>query len=785
MTLKIREKLLIPVVLTIAAGMVAGFFYSYVASTRGIEDAIRKALVRETRNTADLIDKWLDARHTDLLTWSRSQIFLDVLQVNGTQSSDVMASANALLDTLEKGYSYYDFLFIADREGYLLSTSHSSTPKRYRVNDRDYFKASIRGEPWISDVIVSRESGEKVFAVSVPLIQDGKIIGVLAGAINLSDFSQFFIHDFKLGQAGFAYMAEKNGYVFAKSDEGILLPRIDAHDFGRMILGSGQGSLVHRHNDRQMLSAFDTLKKKDWIFVVSQSLDESFAPVRKIGFYSMAAGIALLVMVGVVVTDIFRRVIYQRFDRMLEAISMVEQGRLDVRIRGEEIRDEIGELTRAFNSMTARLESTLSSLQNEIQVRKRTEKALAHHRDNLELRVTERTSELLSLRNYLSDIINSMPSVIVGVTHEMKITQWNQKAAEVTGISEGQAVGSLLENQFPHLTHLVGEMASAIRNRRVFYRAKLSRGGDRPGVDDITVYPLRDKELKGAVIRIDDVTDRAALEEVMIQSEKMMSVGGLAAGMAHEINNPLAGIIQNLQVLKNRMSRHMPKNARVAEELGLDVDVIHEYMDRRSMFKLMDAAVRAGSRAAKIVDNMLSFSRKDQEEATEVLLPELMDRTIDLARNDYTLKKRFKFRKIKIVRDYRETGLKVTGHPGMLQQVFFNLMKNGAQAMAADENCRDPRFIISIIPGDDRITIKISDNGPGMDKSVSRRIFEPFFTTKATGKGTGLGLSVSYFIVSQTHGGTIEVVSEPGMGTTFIIALPVSGKIEGPPVKRS
>lgn len=774
MTLKLREKLLFPVVLTFAAGMVAGLCYSYVASTRAIEESVRKALVRETRNTSDLIDKWLDARHTDLLTWSRWDAFLEVLVETGPKAADAIASANTLLETLEKGYSYYDFLFIADRDGYLLSTSHSSVPKQYRVNDRDYFKASIQGRAWISDIMVSRESGKEVFSVSVPLRKDSRIIGVLAGAINVSDFSEFFIRGFNLGQAGFAYMAEESGQVFATSDKAVHLREIGGHDFGRRILEQGRGSLVYRHDDRHFLSAFETLGKKNWVFVVSQSLDEAFAPVRRVGWYTVGAGLALLLVVGAVVTGIFRRVVYQRFDRILDAIKVVEQGNLSVRIQGEESDDEIGTLTHAFNRMTARLETTLSSLQREIQVRREAEKALANHRDNLEIRVSERTAELLTLRNYLSDIINSMPSVIVGVTHDMKISQWNQRAEEVTGIDRERAVGCLFDSQFSHLTHLVGEIQEAIRKQEVFYRAKVERDGDCPGYDDITVYPLRDKILNGAVIRIDDVTDRAALEEVMIQSEKMMSVGGLAAGMAHEINNPLAGIIQNLQVLKNRMSRHMPKNASVARELGLDVNLLHDYMDRRGMFKLMDSAVRAGARAAKIVDNMLSFSRKDQEAAVPVALPELMDRTIELARSDYTLKKRFKFMDIEIVREYRQSGLTVSGHPGMLQQVFFNLLKNGTQAMSESQDCRSPRFVISMAEKGGQVRIKISDNGPGMDTAVSRRIFEPFFTTKKTGKGTGLGLSVSYFIISETHGGKIEVLSESGRGTTFVIHLPAA-----------
>ncbi len=129
-------------------------------------------------------------------------------------------------------------------------------------------------------------------------------------------------------------MAATNGRSMAMSGNGITLPRLDTYAFGQELLALGKGSLVFQHEDRHLISAYDTLKIKNWVFVVTQSLDEAFAPVKKLGWYTLAAGFVLLVMVGVVVTDIFRRVIYQRFDRMLDAIRMVEKGQLDVRILG-------------------------------------------------------------------------------------------------------------------------------------------------------------------------------------------------------------------------------------------------------------------------------------------------------------------------------------------------------------------------------------------------------------------------------------------------------------------
>jgi signal transduction histidine kinase/HAMP domain-containing protein len=778
MKITLREKILIPVLSVIALGMTAGFVYSYLASTRAIEESVKRSLVREVRLTAGLMDKWLEERITDLSTWSAQSVLTEALTEAGYYGRSARKGANDLLENLENGYPYYDFLFVVDKNGDLISTSHGSVPKQYSVRDRDYFKASIKGKTWISDMIISRESNQKVFVVSVPLKVGDEIVGILAGAVKVSEFASFFIHDFKLGQKGFAYVVEKNGNVMEISIPINSFSSIAPFDFGRKILSTGKGTLRYHQGDQTLFSAYELLGNKDWTFVVSQSLDEAFASARKTGWYTLIAGLVLLLLVGGVVANIFRRMIYQRFDGMLAAIGMVEKGDLAVRIKGGDEDDEIGELSKAFNTMTARLEKNLVNLQKEIQVRKNTEQSLANHRDTLEKRVRERTSELLNLQSYLSDIIDSMPSIIVGVDKEMIVGQWNLKAEQTTGIFSFQALGTSFDTLFPHLQDRGEKIRHAIADKQILRNTKVPRSGTDPlQYDDITVYPLMSEGMEGAVIRIDEVTERVKLEEMMIQSEKMMSVGGLAAGMAHEINNPLAGILQNAQVLKNRMSKALPKNIEVAQKLGIDPGMINQYMEDRGMYLLMENMMQAGKRAAEIVENMLSFSGKGQHDFSQINVPDIMDKSIDLAQNDYSLEKKFDFKQIQIFRQYRDLDLFISCHPSMLQQVFFNILQNGAQAMASlPDKTVAIAFTISIEKKGEMAWIEIKDNGPGMDKETCKRIFEPFFTTKEIGVGTGLGLSVSYFIIVENHGGSIEVNSVPGQGSTFIICLPIKGK---------
>jgi signal transduction histidine kinase len=269
-------------------------------------------------------------------------------------------------------------------------------------------------------------------------------------------------------------------------------------------------------------------------------------------------------------------------------------------------------------------------------------------------------------------------------------------------------------------------------------------------------------------------TELMRARELMIQAEKMLSVGGLAAGMAHEINNPLAGILQNVQVISRRLTEDIPANRRAAEEAGLEMAAINAYMASRGLPEKFDTVMHAGRRAARIVDNMLSFSRKSDARFVPHDLAELLETTLELAENDYDLKKNFDFKRITIERDYDADMPPVVCEASKIQQVFLNILKNGAQAMAEKEDAgAAPCFQLKIYKDAEWAVIEIGDNGPGMDAGVRNRALEPFFTTKPVGVGTGLGLSVSYFIVTENHRGQLSVESEPGRGATFIIRLPL------------
>jgi PAS domain S-box-containing protein len=428
-------------------------------------------------------------------------------------------------------------------------------------------------------------------------------------------------------------------------------------------------------------------------------------------------------------------------------------------------RDEVGMLANYFNTFMEQLEAYSESLKTTIAESREAEKEMAR------------------MRHYLKNVIDAMPSVLVGVDRNGQVSQWNRSARRLTGIDDHHALGRPVTSLLPLLDPFAKQMDAAINEGQAWQVEKvLCRFKDTPFHADIMVYPIEVGQVKGAVIRVDDVTQRVRMETMMVQTEKMMSVGGLAAGMAHEINNPLGGMLQSLQNVMRRLSAGLPANDADAAACGTQLETIRCYMEKREIFRFLDNIRISGERASHIVENMLSFSRNSESHKMPIDLSELLDKAIELAAHDYDLKKKFDFRHIRIKRHY-EPGLPpVPCAATEIEQVIFNLLRNAAQAMGTTEmNPHHPPCITLHLRRENELAvIEVADNGPGMTETQLKRIFEPFFTTKEVGVGTGLGLSVAYFIITNNHNGSMAAESSPGKGASFIIRLPLDNPLLKP-----
>lgn len=257
---------------------------------------------------------------------------------------------------------------------------------------------------------------------------------------------------------------------------------------------------------------------------------------------------------------------------------------------------------------------------------------------------------------------------------------------------------------------------------------------------EISTYPIYDdsNQVVQAILIEQDVTDKRRLEATIAQSEKLAAVGQLAAGLAHEINNPLTAIIANTQLLQREIE---PED------------------DKR---ELVDLISKAGYRAAQVVRNLLDLARKEQYVFEPTDVNETLRNALSLLHHE------FMARSIELVFDPADDLPSINGSPDHLQGVWLNLLTN---AMDALENSANEIHVSSSFHGNE-IRVIVSDNGKGIPPERLNRIFEPFYTTKAPGRGTGLGLSLCHRVIKQ-HGGHILVDSQMGIGTKFTVILPI------------
>ena len=360
----------------------------------------------------------------------------------------------------------------------------------------------------------------------------------------------------------------------------------------------------------------------------------------------------------------------------------------------------------------------------------------------------QHTEELALLKEFNESIVESVNVGLLAVDEDGRIKRCNTTFEEMMGLSREEAVGKCVEEVFDesfalNLSSILGKSKWHLTEIRNAYKL---HAFDRRGnslILNVAVAPLRSVSAAqtGAIVVLENVSSRIKLEETLQQSEKLSSIGLLAAGVAHEVNTPLTGVSSYTQMLLGMIPETDPKHA------------------------LLQKMQRQTDRASNIVGNLLNFSRTGNiVESAEIDVNKLLDDTLQL------LEPQLRKSNVKVVKEYSKEPPRVFGNSGKLQQVFTNLILNARDAMLGGGG-----IILTTGANDGEVNIEVTDTGEGISEENLNKIFDPFFTTKGVGNGTGLGLAVSYGIV-QEHAGTIEVQSKSGVGTTFKLSFPATSK---------
>jgi PAS domain S-box-containing protein len=362
---------------------------------------------------------------------------------------------------------------------------------------------------------------------------------------------------------------------------------------------------------------------------------------------------------------------------------------------------------------------------------------------SLYARLEEQISEFERLKEFNENIVESINVGILAVDLEDRIESWNAQMEAMYALSRKEAIGQPLSAVFPPDFIEAFDRFRSESGVHNLYKFRLTSRAGEARTANIAVAPLlsRDFVAVGRIVLVDDITERISLEAQLSQADKLSSIGLLAAGVAHEINTPLAVISSYAQMLTKQMK------------------------DDTRLTPLLERITQQTFRASEIANGLLNFSRTSTTEFRETDLNQVILDTLGLVEHQ------FKTARITVAINLSNSLPRIHGNPGKLQQVFLNLLLNAKDAMPKGGELR----VTTVANG--HVEAIIGDSGGGIAPEHLKRIYDPFFTTKSAPKpgerrGTGLGLAVSYGII-QEHAGKINVESTVGVGTTFHLEFPL------------
>ena len=374
--------------------------------------------------------------------------------------------------------------------------------------------------------------------------------------------------------------------------------------------------------------------------------------------------------------------------------------------------------------------------------------AIAIQNARLYASLEQKVVEYERLKDFNENIVESINVGVLAVDLQDRIESWNSQMEVMYAKPRWQVVGRSLSEVLP--SSFVEEFYRVRQNPGIhnLYKFRLATPTGEWRVVNVAIAPLvtRKFNVVGRLVIMDDITERIELEVQLTQADKLSSIGLLAAGVAHEVNTPLAVISSYTQMLAKQLQTDPQKAG------------------------LLDKITKQTFRASEIVNNLLNFSRTTGTEFAEISLNKVIADTLAL------LEHQFKVAHVQVRTDLHENLPPIQGSAGRLQQVFLNLFLNAKDAMAANGG------VLNIATQNGEfVSVSVSDTGSGIAQENIHRIYDPFFTTKTTpaegqNRGTGLGLSVSYGII-QEHAGHIRVESRPGEGTTFTLDFPMVRKV--------
>ena len=468
--MNIRNKFLLPTILLIIVGMGVSATISYVKAKDALSAALLDNIRQRTLSTAESLSSWVRDRQLDLRSWSHEEVY-----AKSTKSSIIgkaaRVSANEKLARLQAEYGYYEDICLAGEDGMVIAANTEKIIGKINVTDREYYKAAMAGDTYVSTVSRSRNSGNPVFFVATPVKDGQQIKGVLFGVVSIAHFSEHFIDSIKVGQSGYAFAMDKRGMLIAHPDRSkILKENLSDYDFGKQMLSRKSGLLTYTHEGVENEVAFKTIEGPGWVVAVSVPEAEVLAPVKSLGQINLIVAAAVIAVATVLIFFITSGVV-KPINRVVAGLQDAAEGDGDLTKRIDiTSTDEVGELARWFNTFIEKIQRIISEVTRNAQdltTASRELAGIAGHLSDSAGQTSGKAMTVSAASEEMSTTISSAAGIMDETASNLSIVasgaeEMTATINEIAGNTEkGRQIAEAAVSQTSHATDQIQDLGNA------------------------------------------------------------------------------------------------------------------------------------------------------------------------------------------------------------------------------------------------------------------------------------------------------------------------------------
>jgi two-component system, sporulation sensor kinase A len=585
--------------------------------------------------------------------------------------------------------------------------------KNYNLSKREYFQQALNTKKTYFSDVVSADTGRYLLVVSVPVINDqNEVERVVNLSLRIEDneIFQSIFQSFKIGDKGYTYIVDRNGKIISHPSKERIGADVSQNPVVKKLLEKQSGHLeVSNTKDHRVFASFEYIPILNWGIVAQIPINEIYQPY--FAFQKSLWTISLITFIVLsILTALYARQIIHPIRRLYLAVDQVAKGDYNQRI--EKIDNtEIGKLSSRFNEMICYIRQSKANLQL-------------------------KEEQLKEQKEFLRKIIDMNPSYIYAIDKEGKFTLVNETFAKLLGTEPEDLLGKKMDDF--HIESNLNRVWEEIENMKgypVLEQEIKDHEGKIRWIETVRLPIFSPNEGTDQILFVStDITERKQAEELLRKSEKLAVVGELAAGVAHEIRNPLTSIKGFMHLLKKECETQKHYFEIMESELERINNIVNEFLMLGKPSQVMN------------------FQQKD----VKVLLKDVMT----------LLESQANLNNVKMISEFDSDIPLLYCDENQLKQVFINIIKNAIEAMPNGGEMK-----IQAKRQENSLVIRFMDQGCGIPKDRIAKLGEPFYSTKE--KGTGLGLMVSYKII-EAHNGRINIESEVGQGTTIDLIFPIS-----------